>query len=240
MIPNNNKKEENHVTYQNTVDIQFSAFKKTGSTGVFEIGQLTTTWIFQNKEKLFKLMLLSKLETFINNKLLPLVFVMNHQRSDLPITKQILFLFLSIYLHVNLKSFPPLRGIGKTCTEAKTKGFKRLVGSSGGNAGLAMAYAANQLKMPLTLFIPKVCSYCFIHNNLELNHQVTEKSFTKVQRAIFSSFLHMIKCFIECCIMPKWFIIFFWAGCPSNSVSTKSFLSDFNLYVMEGALNWEV
>ena len=45
--------------------------------------------------------------------------------------------------------------------EAKTKGYKRLVGSSGGNAGLAMAYAANQLKMPLTLFIPKVC---FSHN----------------------------------------------------------------------------
>ena len=42
--------------------------------------------------------------------------------------------------------------------EAKTKGYKHLVGSSGGNAGLAMAYAANQLKMPLTLFIPKVCS----------------------------------------------------------------------------------
>ena len=39
-------------------------------------------------------------------------------------------------------------------TIAKENGFKRLVGSSGGNAGLAMAYAANQLKMPITLFIP--------------------------------------------------------------------------------------
>ena len=47
-----------------------------------------------------------------------------------------------------------IRGIGLTCQIAKENGFKRLVGSSGGNAGLAMAYAANQLKMPITLFIP--------------------------------------------------------------------------------------
>lgn len=47
-----------------------------------------------------------------------------------------------------------IRGIGLTCQIAKEKGFKRLVGSSGGNAGLAMAYAANQLSMPITLFIP--------------------------------------------------------------------------------------
>ena len=47
-------------------------------------------------------------------------------------------------------------GIGKTCQEAKSNGFKRLVGSSGGNAGLAMAYASKQLDIPLTLFIPKV------------------------------------------------------------------------------------
>ena len=43
----------------------------------------------------------------------------------------------------------------KTCQEAQEKGYKMLVGSSGGNAGLAMAYAASKLDMPLTLFIPK-------------------------------------------------------------------------------------
>ena len=48
-----------------------------------------------------------------------------------------------------------IRGIGLTCQEAQKSGFTKLVGSSGGNAGLAMAYAANQLEMPLTLFIPK-------------------------------------------------------------------------------------
>ena len=48
-----------------------------------------------------------------------------------------------------------IRGIGNTCQKALENGYKRLVGSSGGNAGLAMAYAANLLNMPLTLFIPK-------------------------------------------------------------------------------------
>ena len=48
-----------------------------------------------------------------------------------------------------------IRGIGLTCQEAQKSGFSKLVGSSGGNAGLAMAYASNQLQMPLTLFIPK-------------------------------------------------------------------------------------
>ena len=48
-----------------------------------------------------------------------------------------------------------IRGIGLTCQKAKENGFKKIVGSSGGNAGMAMAYAANQLSMPLTLFIPK-------------------------------------------------------------------------------------
>ena len=48
-----------------------------------------------------------------------------------------------------------IRGIGLTCLQAKEKGFQRLVGSSGGNAGLSLAYAAKELQMPATLFIPK-------------------------------------------------------------------------------------
>ena len=47
-----------------------------------------------------------------------------------------------------------IRGIGRTCQVAVENGAKRLVGSSGGNAGLAMAYAAQGLGTPLSLFIP--------------------------------------------------------------------------------------
>ena len=48
-----------------------------------------------------------------------------------------------------------IRGIGRTCAEAVAQGAARLVGSSGGNAGLAMAHAATGLGVPLTLFIPQ-------------------------------------------------------------------------------------
>ena len=73
--------------------------------------------------------------------------------------------------------------------EAKTKGYKRLVGSSGGNAGLAMAYAANQLKMPLTLFIPKVC---FSHNQGCLYIRVTVALFNYLllMNVFFYPFMH--------------------------------------------------
>lgn len=59
---------------------------------------------------------------------------------------------------IKLLNFPgsfKIRGIGRTCQEAVANhGAKRLVGSSGGNAGVAMAYAAEELKVPLVLFIP--------------------------------------------------------------------------------------
>eukprot|EP00095_Tigriopus_kingsejongensis_P007185 maker-scaffold778_size98284-snap-gene-0.17 protein:Tk07185 transcript:maker-scaffold778_size98284-snap-gene-0.17-mRNA-1 annotation:"threonine dehydratase" len=48
-----------------------------------------------------------------------------------------------------------IRGIGRTCQEAVKNGAKKLVGSSGGNAGVAMAFAADEMGTPLTLFIPK-------------------------------------------------------------------------------------
>jgi len=48
-----------------------------------------------------------------------------------------------------------IRGIGRTMQEAVRSGADRFVGSSGGNAGMAMAVAAKQLKKPLTIFIPR-------------------------------------------------------------------------------------
>ncbi len=48
-----------------------------------------------------------------------------------------------------------IRGIGRTVQLAVKDGVRHLVGCSGGNAGLAMAYAAQKTKAKLTLFIPK-------------------------------------------------------------------------------------
>ncbi|NXF77631.1 SDSL protein, partial [Sclerurus mexicanus] len=47
-----------------------------------------------------------------------------------------------------------IRGIGHLCQEAAKKGCRRFVCSSGGNAGLAAAYAAKKLGLPITVVIP--------------------------------------------------------------------------------------
>lgn len=39
--------------------------------------------------------------------------------------------------------------------KAVEDGFKKFVASSGGNAGMAAAYAARNLNMPITIFVPK-------------------------------------------------------------------------------------
>ncbi|XP_038619546.1 serine dehydratase-like [Tachyglossus aculeatus] len=51
-----------------------------------------------------------------------------------------------------------IRGIGYFCQEMAQKGCKHLVCSSGGNAGLAAAYAAKRLGLPATIVLPKTSS----------------------------------------------------------------------------------
>jgi L-serine/L-threonine ammonia-lyase len=48
-----------------------------------------------------------------------------------------------------------LRGLGAACEEYKRQGKKRFVSSSGGNAGLAVAYAGRILGIPVTVVVPK-------------------------------------------------------------------------------------
>ncbi|KAM6340734.1 serine dehydratase-like [Alca torda] len=47
-----------------------------------------------------------------------------------------------------------IRGIGHLCQEAAKKGCRHFVCSSGGNAGLAAAYAAKKLGVPATVVVP--------------------------------------------------------------------------------------
>lgn len=47
-----------------------------------------------------------------------------------------------------------IRGIGRRCQEAKAKGCRHFVIASGGNAGLATAYAGWKLKVPTTVVLP--------------------------------------------------------------------------------------
>jgi len=48
-----------------------------------------------------------------------------------------------------------LRGIGAVCEEYARQGKTRFVSSSGGNAGIAVAYAGRQLSIPVTVVVPE-------------------------------------------------------------------------------------
>jgi L-serine/L-threonine ammonia-lyase len=51
-----------------------------------------------------------------------------------------------------------IRGIGRACEEARAAGATRLVSSSGGNAGVAVAWAGRELRMGVTVFVPRTTS----------------------------------------------------------------------------------
>lgn len=51
-----------------------------------------------------------------------------------------------------------IRGIGHLCQHLYKKGYRKLVSSSGGNAGYSAAYAAQQLGMDILVVVPKTTS----------------------------------------------------------------------------------
>ncbi len=48
-----------------------------------------------------------------------------------------------------------IRGVGAVCEHHLRNGKRRFVSSSGGNAGLAVAYAGRRLSAPVTVFVPE-------------------------------------------------------------------------------------
>ena len=48
-----------------------------------------------------------------------------------------------------------LRGIGRACTYYVSKGVQKLISSSGGNAGIAVAYCGRKLGVPVTVVVPE-------------------------------------------------------------------------------------
>lgn len=51
-----------------------------------------------------------------------------------------------------------LRGVGAACEEYLRRGKKKFLSSSGGNAGLALAYAGRQLGIPVTVVVPETAT----------------------------------------------------------------------------------
>lgn len=63
-------------------------------------------------------------------------------------------------IYLKMEAYQPtgsfkIRGIGYAAQEAKKSGMKHFISSSGGNAGLAVAYAGKLLQTPVTVYLPK-------------------------------------------------------------------------------------
>ncbi len=70
---------------------------------------------------------------------------------------------LSAPVWLKMEAYQPtgsfkLRGVGVLCRRAVERGAKSLISSSGGNAGLAVAYAGARLGVPVTIFVPRSTS----------------------------------------------------------------------------------
>ncbi|KAM6298041.1 serine dehydratase-like [Aegotheles albertisi] len=65
-----------------------------------------------------------------------------------------------------------IRGIGHLCQEAAKKGCRHLVCSSGGNAGLAVAYSGRKLGLPVTVVVPSTTGSTIVHKLKDLGAEV--------------------------------------------------------------------
>lgn len=67
----------------------------------------------------------------------------------------------SVWLKMDALQAPgsfKIRGVGHACNTYVQRGARRLVSSSGGNAGLAVAYAGRNLGVPVTVVVPQTTS----------------------------------------------------------------------------------
>jgi len=74
---------------------------------------------------------------------------------------------LSKHIYFKLECMQPpgsfkLRGIGALCQEELQRGAKTFVASSGGNAGVAVAYCGMKLGIPTTVFIPNTSNPIYL------------------------------------------------------------------------------
>ncbi|ENV32429.1 pyridoxal-phosphate dependent enzyme [Acinetobacter gerneri] len=64
------------------------------------------------------------------------------------------------------------RSIGNACLQYSKQGAKRFISSSGGNAGISVAYMGNELNIPVTIVVPKTTSAKAIQLMREENAEV--------------------------------------------------------------------
>ena len=64
-----------------------------------------------------------------------------------------------------------LRGIGHACEVHAARGATRLLSSSGGNAGIAVAYAGRRLGLPVVVVVPSPRGRSVLHDKIVSNIQ---------------------------------------------------------------------
>ncbi|XP_064024466.1 serine dehydratase-like [Pogoniulus pusillus] len=80
-------------------------------------------------------------------------------------------------VYIKLENVQPtgsfkIRGIGHLCQQAAKQGCRRFVCSSGGNAGLAAAYSAKKLGLPITVVVPSSTGSATVRRLQELGAEV--------------------------------------------------------------------
>lgn len=81
---------------------------------------------------------------------------------SLPISEKLgSTVWLKMECYQPLQSFK-IRGIGRLCQYYKAKGKTQFIASSGGNAGIAVAYAGKTLGLPVTVYIPKTSKQVYV------------------------------------------------------------------------------
>lgn len=70
-------------------------------------------------------------------------------------------------VYLKMECFQPcgsfkVRGLGRLAEDYIQRGYTQLVASSGGNAGLALAYIGRKLSFPVTVFIPKTSKQIYV------------------------------------------------------------------------------
>lgn len=91
-----------------------------------------------------------------------------------------------------------IRGIGHACETYLAQGARRFISSSGGNAGLAVAYAGRLLRVPVTVVVPETATerakeLLFLENAEVIVHGVSWQEANDFARSLIGAadaFLH--------------------------------------------------
>ena len=107
----------------------------------------------------------------------------------------------SVWLKLDALQLPgsfKIRGIGHACETYLAQGARRFISSSGGNAGLAVAYAGRLLRVPVTVVVPETATerakeLLFLENAEVIVHGVSWQEANDFARSLIGAadaFLH--------------------------------------------------